>query len=188
MIFCSNYHHFFHDLSLGDSRYARRWWIFNSPTGLQQQTRNSKREKKKLVDNRGCIYNVKSRRGSCNKKKTTGLPSAFRNLKLKAATIPLQELAEYVDKTWITSTTWPLHPGAFTFKPYEQTTMQQIGTMASTVAPKERVSCPSTCWSRCCRSDWFPIESSAVSSKRCCDNYSPKSSSCETLAKNETSP
>lgn len=69
MIFCSNYHHFFHDLSLGDSRYARRWWIFNSPTGLQQQTRNSKREKKKLVDNRGCIYNVKSRCGSFNKTK-----------------------------------------------------------------------------------------------------------------------
>lgn len=32
---------------------------------------------------------------------------AFRNLKRKAATRPLQELAEYVENTWITSTTWP---------------------------------------------------------------------------------
>ena len=30
----------------------------------------------------------------------------FRKLKRKAATRPLQELAEYVEKTWITSTTW----------------------------------------------------------------------------------
>ena len=32
---------------------------------------------------------------------------AFRKLKRKAATRPLQELAEYVENTWITSTTWP---------------------------------------------------------------------------------
>ena len=32
---------------------------------------------------------------------------AFRKLKRKAATTPLQELAEYIEKTWITSTTWP---------------------------------------------------------------------------------
>lgn len=34
------------------------------------------------------------------------IPSAFRKLKRKAATRPLQELAEYVERTWITSTTW----------------------------------------------------------------------------------
>ena len=32
--------------------------------------------------------------------------SAFRKLKRKAATRPLQELAEYIERTWITSTTW----------------------------------------------------------------------------------
>ena len=32
---------------------------------------------------------------------------AFRKLKRKAATRPLQEFAEYVENTWITSTTWP---------------------------------------------------------------------------------
>ena len=35
------------------------------------------------------------------------IPAAFRKLKRKAATRPLQQLAEYVDKTWITNTTWP---------------------------------------------------------------------------------
>ena len=64
--------------------------------------------------------------------------------------------------------------------------------MASTDAPKGRVSCPSTCWScyctrraneHLCGSDWFLIESSAVSGERRRDNHSPKSLTCETLAK-----
>ena len=53
------------------------------------------------------------------------IPSAFRKLKRKAANRPPRELAEYFnDKTWITSTTWPLHPGAFTYNPYEQTAVE----------------------------------------------------------------
>ena len=35
------------------------------------------------------------------------IPSAFRKPKWKAATRPLKELAKYVERTWITSTTWP---------------------------------------------------------------------------------
>lgn len=97
---------------------------------------STKRGRKKLVDNHGYTYNVKRRQGNktdwhCivrpkisfflifgfNKKKQPFLPehqipSAFRKLKRKAVNRFPQELAEYFDKTWITSTTWPLHPGA----------------------------------------------------------------------------
>ena len=48
------------------------------------------------------------------------ISSVFRKLKRKAATGPLQELAEYVEDTWITSTTWAPHPRAFT-KPCDGT-------------------------------------------------------------------